>query len=149
MLHQFLALAWLVSNRLLLMKTSRDDVPATITRLKMMSEDTVDVVFGAALALQRVTPRRVCRVLREACYGAGGGAPAEREVSRHGVNLRVSMLEGLRTAGVVMVDAAQVAEIILASAPTGAAGKPGGSGGDGEATESKDCLLYTSPSPRD
>lgn len=143
MLHQFLALAWLVSNRLVLLETSRDEVPATITRLKMKSEDTVDVVFGAALALRRLTPRRVCHVLKEACYGGReSGAPAEREVSRQRVNLRVSMLEGLRTAGIVMVDAAQVADIILASSPTGTAGNGGGSRGGGEAAESKEGLSW-------
>ncbi|CAM9421191.1 unnamed protein product [Laminaria digitata] len=143
-LHQFLALAWLVSNRLLLLETSRDDVPATVTRLKMQSEDTVDVVFRAAVALRRLTPRRVCHVLREACYGGGEGtALAEREVSRQDTtNVRVSMLEGLRTAGIVMVDAAQVAEILLASSPTGAAGTRGGSRGGGEAAESKEGLSW-------
>lgn len=134
MLHQFLALAWLVSNRPLLLETSRDDVPETITRLKMKSEETVDVVFGIALTLQRLTPRRVCHVLREACYGGGvGGAPAEREVSRQCVDHRVSVLEGLKTAGIVMVDATQVAEIILASSPTDAVGE--GSGGGAESNE--------------
>ena len=137
-LHQFLALAWLVSNRLLLLETARDDVPETITRLKMKSEDTVDAVFGAALALRRLTPRRVCHLLREACYGGGlGGAPARREVSRQCVDRRVSVLKGLKTAGVVMVDATEVAEIVLASSPTGAAGE-----GGGEAAESKEGLSW-------
>ena len=145
MLHQFLALAWLVSNRLLLLETSRDDVPETLTGLKMQYEGTVDRVFGVAVGLQRLTPRRVCRVLAEACYGGGrGGDDLEASLSgQAATNLRVSTLEGLRAAGIVMVDATQVAEILLASSAANNAGKRGRSrGGGDEAAEGKESSSW-------
>lgn len=115
-LHQFLALAWLLTNRRLLLGTSQDDVPEAVSRLRFQSTEIVDTVFGAALRLRKSTPRFFCHVLRRACYedvGEGGSTtgPGGRGTAVHP---RVSLLGDLKATGIVLADADQVAEILLA-----------------------------------
>lgn len=116
-LHQFLALGWLLSNRKLLLATPRDDIPEAVTRLRFQSTGMVDSVFEAALALRRLTPRLFCDTLGKVCYNETEGTVFDN--GRHGrqgtLDLRVSLLGSLREKGVVQVDAAQLAEILVAS----------------------------------
>ncbi|CAB1102327.1 unnamed protein product [Ectocarpus sp. CCAP 1310/34] len=152
-LHQFLSLAWLVSNRLVLMETPPDDMPATVSGLRLRSAGVVDDVFRAAVALRESTPRLFCDVLRRACFaedreGDGGGscegpgAPAGgRQQSGPpaggpAAEPRVSLLQGLRAEEVLSVDADQVAEILLAgpsstAVPAAAAPTSPATGDDG------------------
>lgn len=141
-LHQFFTLAWLVSNRVVLVETSPDDMPATVSGLRLRSAGVVDGVFRAAVALRESTPRLFCDVLRRACFaedqeGSGGGScegrgprgptagGGEQSEPRAGwADLRVSLLEGLRAEGVLSVDADQVAEILRAR-PSSTTATPG------------------------
>lgn len=144
MLHQFLALAWLVNSRRVLLDAPREDVPKAASRLRLRSTQDVDGLFDAAVELRAGTPRLVLRTLRRACYrgainlaqgkptaarsaatggvvegkgpAGGDGEPASSNTTAFAVTAteRVSLLEGLRAAGVLLVGADQVAEILLA-----------------------------------
>ncbi|CAM9539480.1 unnamed protein product [Ectocarpus sp. 6 AP-2014] len=137
-LHQFLSLAWLVSNRLVLMETPPDDMPATVSGLRLRSAGVVDDVFRTAVALRESTPRLFCDVLRRACFAedqegdgdgscegrgapAGGGQQSGPPAGGPAAEPRVSLLQGLRAEGVLSVDADQVAEILLAGPSSTAA----------------------------
>lgn len=145
-LHQFLALAWLVNSRRALLDAPKEDVPKAASSLRLQSTQDVDGLFGTAVALRAGTPRLLCRTLRRACYGgttapgnkpsagAAGAAVSEERGPHAGdmpssssdprtsavaaaaaaATVRVSLLEGLRAAGVLLVDADQVADILLA-----------------------------------
>eukprot|EP00903_Cladosiphon_okamuranus_P014477 g13429.t1 len=149
-LHQFLALAWLVNSRRVLLDAPREDVPKAASMLRLRSTQDVDDLFGAAVALRAGTPRLVSRTLRRACYdgaiaqgkpatacrgaraagdvveekGPAGGndddEPASSDTTASAVTaMRVFLLEDLRAAGVLLVDADQVAEILLAQRSPG------------------------------
>lgn len=109
-LHQFLALAWLLFNRRLLLETSRDDVPETLSKLRLQSTEIVQRVLAFAVELQRATPRRFCSTLRAICYDGKGGNGGGDGESR---TRRISLLGGLKATGMVLVDADQVAETLL------------------------------------
>lgn len=117
LLHQFLALAWLLSNRGVLLETPPEDVPKAVTGLRLQSAEIVDVVFSAAIALRRSTPRLFCDVLRKACYEVAEESAPELAGRGGGGASRVSLLGGLKATGIILADAGQVAEILSAQFP--------------------------------
>lgn len=66
--HQFLALAWLLRNRRVLLGTRHDDVPEVLSRLRLQSTEDVDGMWVGAMALRSATPNLVCNMLRVGCY---------------------------------------------------------------------------------
>lgn len=68
LLHQFLALAWLLRNRRVLLETRIDDVPEAVSRLRLQSEEDLKIMWEMAVELRRSTPQMVCEILQSLCY---------------------------------------------------------------------------------
>lgn len=139
MLHQFLALAWLLSNRKLILDKCQDEVPKTLSKLHMRSVKNVDDVFQSAVELCNLTPRLFSRMFKTLCYDGEeldrGGLVGGVHVGPYGEHRRkrqeqhkrqgrvtsprerVSILRGMEASGIILADADQVAEILLSHAP--------------------------------
>lgn len=68
----------------MLLQTRRDEVPATVTKLRFPSVEAVDGVWAMAGLLRRCTPRWVCDMLRVVCY------------EKDGEGKRVTLLDALK-----------------------------------------------------
>ena len=120
---------------MLLLATSRDDVPGVVTRLRITSTEIIDDVFEEAVTLQRSTPRLFCDMLGKACYN-----DTARDDEVHGslgspgaIHPIISFIKGLRATGMVLADANQLAEILLASCGyPSATNTSGGAESDGD-----------------